>query len=60
VADWTEEPYENIYDKKLPKEFHQRNPQAVRHQKLWVELVPFLLGNIVVPGGFNGTQLTDG
>jgi len=55
-TDWTEEPYEYFDDKKLLKEFHLHNPQAAKDKIFWVELVPFLLGGIVVPGGFNSKQ----
>jgi len=44
----------------LLREFHEQNPQAAKDKKLSAELVPVLLGDIVVPGGFNGKQQTDG
>jgi hypothetical protein len=55
-TDWTEEPYKYFDDKKLPRELNVRNPQAAKDQRLEVELLPFLLGHIVVLGGFNGKQ----
>jgi len=55
-TDWTEEAYENFDNKKLLKEFHERNPQTAKDITLLVEFVPFLLGDIVVPGGFNSNQ----
>jgi hypothetical protein len=33
-TDWTEEPYENFDDKKLPRELNVRNPQAAKDQRL--------------------------
>jgi hypothetical protein len=41
--DWTEEPYENIDDKRLLKEYHRHDPQAAKNNriKLKVELVHF-------------------
>jgi hypothetical protein len=33
-ADWTEEPYENFEDKGLLKEYHKRNPQAAKDNRI--------------------------
>ena len=42
-ADWTEEPYGNFDDKRLLTEYHRRNPQAAKNNRIkcTVELVPF-------------------
>jgi hypothetical protein len=59
-TDWTDGLYENFNDKKLLREFHRPNPQAAKDELLQVQLLPCLLGNIVVQGGFIGKQWTDG
>jgi len=33
-TDWTEEPYENFNNRKFLREFHRRNPQAVKDKRL--------------------------
>jgi hypothetical protein len=33
-ADWTVEPYENFDDKRLLKEYHRRNPQAAKDNRI--------------------------
>jgi hypothetical protein len=33
-ADWTEEPYDNFEDKRLLKEYHKRNPQAAKNNRI--------------------------
>jgi hypothetical protein len=59
-TDWTEEPYEKLQKSKVPREFHVQNPQVPMYKRLYVEVVPFLLGDIVVPRDFNSKQRTGG
>ena len=33
-VDWTEEPYENLDDKRLLKEYHRWNPQAAKNNRI--------------------------
>jgi hypothetical protein len=33
-AEWTEEPYENFEDKELLKQYHKRNPQAAKNDRI--------------------------
>jgi len=57
-TDWTEEWYKTSNDMERPSEFRQQTLQAANDNRLYVGLVLVLLGDIVVPGGFTGKQLT--